>query len=170
MIADVRADLADAAALAVTDYADGPMVDAGEVPRRQGGRTGTSRSVTRAQAGEEAFAVGVALQVLEQVVGGQVLVEQVEQQGVVKGQSAELIEEEDFEQVSIAPPLRSQRRPEQSKDPGALGGSLLVAQGSSHFALRMTSYDVCPTPTHSNQLRLQTPRRPAIRLRRPPIR
>ena len=38
VIADVRADLADAAALAVTDYADGSDGDAGDVPRRPGGR------------------------------------------------------------------------------------------------------------------------------------
>ncbi len=38
VIADVRADLADAAALAVTDYADGPMVMPAQLPRRQGRR------------------------------------------------------------------------------------------------------------------------------------
>ncbi len=47
VIADVRADLADAAALAVTDYADGPMVMPAKLPRRQGRRLEQARSHSR---------------------------------------------------------------------------------------------------------------------------
>ena len=44
VIADVRADLADAAALAVTDYGDGPLAMPASFRADQGRRTGIARS------------------------------------------------------------------------------------------------------------------------------